>query len=128
LLLSLIIVTAYFGSLRGGMLWMEGKRLWLTPEELDVGALEYGEHEAKVMITNFSDQPAHILGGRGACKCLSLMNLPMELQAGATAPLRILISVTDLSKSNSTDGVQRYVLFTDVIGSERIDGAVRWRQ
>jgi hypothetical protein len=123
----LIVARIEFGSVTHAVGWLQGERVWVSPQTLDVGSLEPGDHGIQIRVVNFYDRPVRIVGGTGQCSCLSFVDLPQQLKARESRYIDLIASVGGKAPK-SPDNLYRFVLFTDAPGSKRVVGAVRWVQ
>jgi hypothetical protein len=118
----------YFGSISNTMAWLGGDRVWVSPQEIDLGKVEKGTRTVEVRLANFHGQTLQIVGGRGACKCISMPDLPIQFAPSAPAKLDLTVTIDGEASEDSGVVRQSFVLFTNVPGNERLEGFVTWRQ
>jgi len=116
-----------FGSIKHAVAWLQGTRVWVSPQIVDVGYLDPGDHQIQVNVVNFQDQPVSLVGGTGQCKCLSFANLPQQIGPGESRHIDMIASVGGAAPK-APKNLYTFMLYTDAIGSERVVGSVRWLQ
>ncbi len=82
-----------FGSVAIGLHWLRGETTVVTPSRVVVGEYSGGPRQGIVTIHNLSREPLRILGAHGACKCLVVDDLPLEV--GGRDRREIMINVLD---------------------------------
>jgi hypothetical protein len=83
-----------FGSLDGALARLRGESLSVSTSYLDFGEGSPNEIlTATVEITNRSDGPVQLVGGTSDCSCIATDDMPVTIQPGESAGVRVLLKV-----------------------------------
>jgi hypothetical protein len=79
-----------FGSMPVAMAWMRGERFVLSPVDVDLGECESRtEHVVKFKLTNLADRSIRVVGSEQTCSCVTLGDLPIDIEPNATAEVAV---------------------------------------
>ena len=103
-------VYSSFGSLRTARAYAAGQDLITASDVVEVGALlPIEERLFRVGVTNTSGQNYHINGTSDLCRCRVVTPLPVEIPAGETVPLELIIHIPLGTKPGPSECVVVFV-------------------
>jgi hypothetical protein len=94
--LILVCVTcwAVFGSFSATAAHIRGERVGADYSYLDFGSAKPGERlEATLSVFNHGDRPVRIVGIASQCNCLSTQDLPLTIEVGDRASVRLVLVI-----------------------------------
>jgi Protein of unknown function (DUF1573) len=81
-----------FGSIDAALASIRNERLSVFPALIDMGEGVPGEtREAKVELTNRTDQPIRLIGGSADCSCTVLADLPVTIPPGESRSITVAV-------------------------------------
>jgi uncharacterized protein DUF1573/methylamine utilization protein MauE len=88
------IGTLTFGSPAAALAHLRGERISIDPSLVDVGDGTLGDQkEIVINVLNWSKNPIRIVGGTSDCSCVATRDLPLSIDAGATSPVRVYLTM-----------------------------------
>lgn len=85
------------GSIGSALSFLSGQRIFVDPK-IDLGKVRCGENvNAKIEVNNSSGKSVSVVGARKSCGCIGLEAFPVEVKAGSTYPLGLVIQIPEKS-------------------------------
>ncbi|MGH7201993.1 MAG: DUF1573 domain-containing protein [Planctomycetaceae bacterium] len=92
-----------FGSPAAALAWIQGSRVTISPEVIDLGECAPGEKRLAVFeITNREDRPVTIVGGTTTCACTTTQGLPVTVPPGETRTVPVTVTIVGTESFSQT--------------------------
>lgn len=99
----------HYGSVRGLVLALQGNGLLVTPDQFDLGELEFGEpRDLMLCLSNISQHPITVTGCRTSCSCVTTSKLPLTLTGGEKGEITLAVRAAARTR-RATQTITLYV-------------------